>query len=97
MAGAISAGAYSAGVFDFLIQALEAWETARRDKAQAQDLPNHRVGIKVIAGASAGAMTGGLGVVSLASRIVPEPAADREAGRAGLSLYASAVSTTPGS
>ena len=74
MAGAISAGAYSAGVFDFLIQALEAWETARRDKALAPDLPNHRVGIKVIAGASAGAMTGGLGVVALASRLAPEPA-----------------------
>jgi len=26
MAGAISAGAYSAGVLDFFIQALEAWE-----------------------------------------------------------------------
>jgi len=73
MAGAISAGAYSAGVFDFLIQALEAWETARRDEALAPDLPNHRVGIKVIAGASAGAMTGGLGVVALASRLAPEP------------------------
>jgi hypothetical protein len=29
MAGAISAGAYTAGVFDFLIEALDAWTDAR--------------------------------------------------------------------
>ena len=31
MSGAISAGAYTAGVFDFLIQALDEWEKARND------------------------------------------------------------------
>ena len=31
MAGAISAGAYSAGVVDFLFQALHEWELAKRD------------------------------------------------------------------
>ena len=28
MSGAVSAGAYTAGVFDFLIQALDEWEKA---------------------------------------------------------------------
>jgi len=30
MSGAVSAGAYTAGVFDFLIQALDEWEKARK-------------------------------------------------------------------
>jgi hypothetical protein len=72
MAGAISAGAYSAGVLDFFIQALEAWEKARLDPALADQIPNHRVGIKVITGASAGAITGALGVVGLAQGIEPK-------------------------
>jgi hypothetical protein len=32
LSGAISAGAYTAGVFDFLIQALDEWENARTGK-----------------------------------------------------------------
>src|SRR5262245_39735365 len=62
MAGAISAGAYSAGVFDFLAQALSEWEAAKsRDAAL---VPNHRVVIKVISGASAGAITGAVGTIA---------------------------------
>ncbi|ARO32333.1 acyltransferase/acylhydrolase/lysophospholipase domain-containing protein (plasmid) [Rhizobium sp. NXC14] len=77
MAGAISAGAYSAGVFDFLVQALEAWEAARNDPNCVQIIPNHRAAIKVITGASAGAITGALGAVALAGGVQPTPA-DRE-------------------
>jgi predicted acylesterase/phospholipase RssA len=54
MAGAVSAGAYTAGVIDFLIEALENWETNRGKPG----VPNHRVKIPVIGGASAGGMTG---------------------------------------
>jgi hypothetical protein len=59
MSGAISAGAYTAGVFDFLIQALDEWENARTGKylEQGDDpgtIPNHFVGIKAMSGASAG-------------------------------------------
>ena len=72
MAGAISAGAYSAGVLDFFIQALEAWENARLDPIRTDDLPNHRVGIKVITGASAGAITGALGAIALAQGVTPK-------------------------
>lgn len=61
MSGAISAGAYTAGVFDFLIQALQSWEDQKNS-----GVPGHRVGIKVISGASAGAITGALGVIALA-------------------------------
>ena len=66
MAGAISAGAYTAGVIDFLIQALDEWEKAkeqaRKDLADGKstDCPMHEVRIKVMAGASAGGMTAGL-------------------------------------
>jgi hypothetical protein len=65
MSGAISAGAYTAGIFDFLIQALDEWELARHGP-EAGQIPNHRVGIKVMSGASAGAITAAMGAVALA-------------------------------
>jgi len=49
MSGAVSAGAYTAGVFDFLIQALDEWEKARKGP-DAGKIPNHRVGLKVMSG-----------------------------------------------
>ena len=54
MAGAVSAGAYTAGVIDFMIEALEQWEEA---KNREEDVPDHNLKIRVIAGASAGGMT----------------------------------------
>ncbi|MGK9168237.1 patatin-like phospholipase family protein [Inquilinus limosus] len=69
LAGAISAGAYSAGVLDFLFQALDRWEQAK--KTQPDDVPNHSVCIKVVAGASAGAITGALGMAALAGGLRP--------------------------
>ena len=68
LAGAISAGAYTAGVLDFLFQALDEWERARGKG----DAPDHRVRLKVVAGASAGAITGALGAVALARGIQPQ-------------------------
>src|SRR4051794_41774741 len=59
MAGAVSAGAYTAGVIDFLIQALDEWEKAkeqaRKDLAEGKttDCPMHEVRIKVMAGGPA--------------------------------------------
>lgn len=54
LAGAVSAGAYTAGVLDYLLEALEEWE-----KRRGQDgVPSHRVEIPVIGGASAGGITG---------------------------------------
>lgn len=63
MAGAISAGAYSAGVIDFLLQALRAWE-AERGKEGKDEM--HAVRLRVLAGASAGGMTGGMLLGALA-------------------------------
>ncbi len=71
MAGAISAGAYSAGVLDFLFQALDAWEQQKR--LDPVSVPSHNVCIKVIAGASAGAIAGALSAAALAAGLDPTP------------------------
>jgi hypothetical protein len=72
MAGAISAGAYSGGVFDMIFEALAAWE---REKARLRDagipeadwpVPSHDVIVPVISGASAGSITGAVGLLALA-------------------------------
>ena len=55
MAGAISAGAYTAGVMDFIIEALDAYEAAKL--TPGWDGPTHDVRVPVMAGASAGGMT----------------------------------------
>jgi predicted acylesterase/phospholipase RssA len=55
MAGAISAGAYTAGVVDYLLEALMHYQKVR--KQFAEDHPGkslHNVQIRVISGASAG-------------------------------------------
>jgi len=69
MAGAISAGAYTAGVMDFLLQALEAWEAA---KARAPDaVPNHVTRLRALSAASAGAMVGAILARALATGVTP--------------------------
>src|ERR1700751_1237325 len=68
LSGAISAGAYTAGVLDFFFQALNEWEKARG----VPSTPGHRVDVQVVTGASAGAITGALGVVALARGMRPQ-------------------------
>lgn len=63
MAGAVSAGAYTAGVIDYLMEALDDWEK-RKASAEA-NVPTHQVEIPVIGGASAGGIT----VILLASQL----------------------------
>ncbi|MEN0053081.1 MAG: patatin-like phospholipase family protein [Mucilaginibacter sp.] len=74
MAGAVSAGAYTAGVMDYLLEALQEWEKRRGQPG----VPSHRVEIPVIGGASAGGMTGIIVASSLNSPITPidKPSAD---------------------
>jgi hypothetical protein len=55
MAGAISAGAYTAGVIDFLFEALDDYYAERQ--AEGWDGPRHDVRIPIMSGASAGGMT----------------------------------------
>jgi len=56
LAGAVSAGAYTAGVIDYLIEALQDWQ--QRKESNQPDVPTHNVQIPIIGGASAGGMTG---------------------------------------
>lgn len=67
MAGAVSAGAYTAGVFDFLVQALDAWEADRG----AATVPQHRVQIDVMSGASAGGMCASILAIALSEPFQP--------------------------
>lgn len=58
LAGAASAGAYAAGVVDFLIEALGEWEAAKRRGEPS--VPDHDVVIRVAAGTSAGGIVASL-------------------------------------
>ena len=62
MAGAISAGAYTAGVLDFLTEALDAWEEA---KSRGDNVAGHEVSIEVFSGASAGGMCAAISAILL--------------------------------
>lgn len=69
MAGAISAGAYTAGVLDFLIEALDALaaENMRRGPEHAL----HQVTLKAMGGASAGGMCAAIAALFLDRRFPP--------------------------
>ncbi len=62
MAGAISAGAYTAGVLDFLTEALDQWYAA---KQSGDAVPMHDISIEVFSGASAGGMCAAISSVML--------------------------------
>jgi len=82
MAGAVSAGAYTAGVLDFLIEALDAIEDVRAgrdtrhlrsDEPDAKPIidPPHRLRLKAMSGTSAGAMVTAIFTTILGTRIPP--------------------------
>ena len=56
LGGTVSAGAYTAGVVDFLLEALDEWSAAKRERPR--DVPSHRVRLKVVAGTSGGGVIG---------------------------------------
>ena len=68
MAGAISAGAYTGGVIDFLLQALDEWYKA---KSAGTKVPRHDLKLKVMSGASAGGITAAIAAGAIASRFPP--------------------------
>src|SRR5258708_33698059 len=70
MAGAISAGAYTAGVLDFLTEALDAWYAAKR---AGQDVPIHDISIEAFSGASAGGMCAAISAGPLAEKVLSLP------------------------
>ncbi|MBL7471461.1 patatin-like phospholipase family protein [Robertkochia sediminum] len=65
MAGAVSAGAYTAGVMDELLGVLDRWEKAKARNLELgidhpdydHSIPMHRVELEVLSGASAGGIT----------------------------------------
>jgi len=61
MAGAVSAGAYTAGVLDFLTEAIEEWYAAKA--APNPTVPMHDICIDVFSGASAGGMCAAISAV----------------------------------
>ncbi len=78
MAGAVSAGAYTAGVLDYLLETLQLWEAAKEKNRniiknggtpESEDydksVPMHDVEIDVMSGASAGGISGTLTMLSL--------------------------------
>ena len=61
MAGAVSAGAYTAGVLDFLFEALGEWEAAKLAALNGGPaVPSHKVVIRASSGASAGGIASAL-------------------------------------
>ncbi len=74
LAGAVSAGAYTAGVIDYLLEALDNWESQRGKEG----VPTHRVKIPVIGGASAGGMTGILAASAMHTQIPPVSTLSKE-------------------
>lgn len=72
MAGAVSAGAYTAGVVDFLIEALDTWDQARTAQTKGthpgSPVPIHDLKIRVLTGASAGGMTAAIALSELLTR-----------------------------
>lgn len=65
MAGAVSAGAYTGGVLDYLFQVLDAWEKAKTTNDGA--VPKHTISLDIISGASAGGITGAMALLALCS------------------------------
>jgi len=103
MAGAVSAGAYTAGVIDYLLEALERWEQAKKKNRELgpshkdydHSVPMHDVVIDVLGGASAGGMTAA--ITSLAMFEGMNPVRQPADGQTGNRLYDSWVNLNDGS
>ncbi|MGR8929404.1 MAG: patatin-like phospholipase family protein, partial [Gammaproteobacteria bacterium] len=69
LGGTVSAGAYTAGVIDFLIEALCAWQEAR--EAGNASVPDWKVKINVVTGTSGGGVTAMLLAKALSYKFAP--------------------------
>lgn len=73
MAGAVSAGAFTGGVMDYLLETLDLWEKAKKKNRDLGidhpeydfSVPMHDVEIDVISGASAGGISGSLTMLNV--------------------------------
>lgn len=68
LGGTVSAGSYTAGVLDFLIEALDCWTDAREKEATSTSptAPRHKVLLKLIAGTSGGGVNAAIAARALA-------------------------------
>lgn len=87
LAGAVSAGAYTAGVLDYLIEVLDDWEVAKEADAKAHgtdfarwSVPPHAVRIRVVAGASAGSVCSALMAMGAQRHFLPVRATEANVG-----------------
>ena len=79
MAGAVSAGCYTAGAMDYLFEILDLWENSKENKLPEgwneeilKHIPKHNVIIDVMGGASAGGMTTAMAAIyALKGKINP--------------------------
>ena len=78
MPGAVSAGAYTAGVLDFLIDALDTWYQAREQQKQKfgedfgrWEIPPHEIRLVVMSGASAGGIGSAIAAAALCEDFTP--------------------------
>jgi len=76
LGGTVSAGAYTAGVLDFLVEALDQWDAARAAGAGA----SHRVRLHAVTGTSGGGACAALLAKTLAHSFAPEAISDPAAG-----------------
>lgn len=71
MGGTVSAGAYTAGVIDFLIEALDTWEAQRKANPDDTSIPSWAVQIKAVAGTSGGGVIGAILARALSFKFPP--------------------------
>lgn len=98
MAGAVSAGAYTAGVMDYLLETLELWERAKESNRSRginhpdydHSIPMHNVEIDVLSGSSAGGICSTLGFLALSDKHFKSCNKDNRAGENNV-LYKSWV------
>lgn len=67
MAGSVSAGAYIAGVIDYLMEALENWE--KEKKSGDPGIPLHQVVIDLLGGSSGGGITSAISYFALRDQL----------------------------
>jgi hypothetical protein len=73
--GSVSAGAYIAGVLDYLLEVLDAWSAAK--KKGDKSIPTHDISIEVITGASGGGISGAMTALSIFQQRYPVTADKR--------------------
>jgi len=86
LAGAVTAGAYTAGVLDYLFETLELWQIQKDANAKFSnpdefpfpDTPNYDVVIDVVTGSSAGGMCAAISTAMLAEGLHAEGLSNRK-------------------